>query len=71
MSKRQRTPEGAIVAFFTETDLPVALALFRAVRGILDARGAFTLVAGRKARVVRRLKGEVPLPIDPPTGVQA
>ena len=65
MSRRQRSPEAAIVAFFSEQEMQVALALFRAVRGILDARGAFTRDTGRKARVVRRLKGEVPLPLDP------
>ena len=65
MSKRQRSPEAAIVAFFSEQEMQVALALFRAVRGILDARGAFQREAGRKAVRPRRLKGEVPLPLDP------
>jgi len=63
MSRRHRSPEAAVVAFFTESDPIIALAIYHAVRGILDARGVFKTSARKPVRV-KRLKGEVPLPID-------
>lgn len=63
MSRRHRTPEAAVVAFFTESEPVIALTLYHAVRAILDARGVFKPTTRKPARV-RRLKGEVPLPID-------
>lgn len=71
MSRRHRSPEAAVVAFFSEQDPQVALALYHAVRGILDARGVFKLVPAKKPPRVRRLKGEVPLPIDDATTTTA
>ena len=56
------------MAFFTESDPIIALAIYHAVRGILDARGVFH--QPRKPVRVKRLKGEVPLPIDAATTPQ-
>jgi hypothetical protein len=64
MSRRHRTPEAAVVAFFTESEPVIALTLYHAVRAILDARGVFKVATRTKPPRVRRLKGEVPLPID-------
>lgn len=44
MSTRRRTPATAdeVVRFFMTVDVFEAVTLYRAVRGVLDERGAFT-----------------------------
>jgi len=61
MSKRQRSPEEAVVQFFMTADPDVALTLYRIARGILEQREVFARARIGKPRPAVRPRRTPPV----------